>query len=199
MAVVTGVRTLPVLDQLAADVVGWERGVGETTAPLLGAATTKKPRVTDLVFGTARTGLSITRREQGIAARPAARAQSMKKYPRGGGSEVRKRAVRVGAVTSVTLTRKNTRNPTPRTVQGTPEPQGMSLQWHPEFLRLACSPPGGFPLEGAGVEAAEGETCTGAVAPLEGLLGVTGSDLAQVLTPGQQSLPLQAGNSKVHL
>lgn len=198
-AVVTGGPTQPALVRPVEAEVEWVAGVAETTARQLAGATTKRPRATGPVYGTVRTGRSITPPERETAAKPAARDPSMKKFPRGGGSEAQKQAARAAAATLVTRTKKSTRSPTPRTVQRRSVPQETSPQRHLEFLRPGCSLPGECPLGGAGVEEVEVETHTGAVAALEARLGGTGSDLAQVPSPGLPSPRLQAGNSKVRL
>lgn len=198
-AVVTGGPTRPVPVRPVEAEVEWVAGVGETTAHQLAGATTKRPRVMGPVYGMVRTGRIITLPGQETAAKPAARAPSMKKFLKGGGSEAQKPGARAAAATSVTLTKKSTRSPTPRTVPRTSVPQETCPQRHLEFLRLGSSPPGECPQGGAGVEEVEVETHTGAAAAVEAQLGGTGSDLAQVPTLGLPSPWLQAGNSKVHL
>lgn len=198
VAVATGEPTRPALDLVVAVGAEWVAGVAETTARLLLVATTRSPRVRGLAAGMVKTGPNTTQPEPGIEVKPAVRVQSMKKSPREGGREAQRRAVRVVQVTSVTQTRKTTRNPTPRMAQIMPTPPAAAT-FHlplPEVHRPGSSPPGVCPRGGAGVEVVEEETSTGVVAMLEEQLGDTGLDPAQPLTVGPPSHQPQCGSSK---
>lgn len=199
VGVVTGAPTQPVPGPLVAVGAEWVAGAAEITAHLLVVAITRSPRVRGLAAGTVRIGPSITQPGPGTEAKPAARVQSMRKSPRDGGREVQRLAVRAVQVTSVTRTRKTTRNPTPRTALIMPTPLAAATchLHHPEVPRPGSSPPGVFPPGGAGVEAVVGATSTGVVAMSEEHQGDTGLDPAQALTVGPPSHQPQHGNSKV--
>lgn len=199
VAVVTGAPTRPVLDLLVAAGAEWVVGVVETTAHQLVVDTIRNLRAMEVVAGMVRIGLSITQPGPETAVKPAVRAQSMKKSPRGGGREAQRLAARVVQVTSVIQTKKTTRNPTPRMALITPTPLAAETfrLHHLEVPRPASSPPGVCPLGGAGVGEVEEETSTGVVAIWEDQLVDTGLDPTQSLTVGPPNHQLQPGNSKV--
>lgn len=201
VAVVTGAPTRPAPDLLVAAGAEWAAGVAETTEHRSVEATIRNPRLMELEAGTVRTGLSITRPGPETAVKPAARVQSTKKSPRGGGRGAQRPAVRAEAVIWGIQTKKTTRSPTPRTALRTPTPlpPQTSHLHHLEAPRPGSSPPGVCPPGGAGVGEVEEETSTGAVATWEDQLEDTGLDPTQCLTVGPPSPQLQPGNSKVLL
>lgn len=165
VAVVTGAPTRPALGPVVAVGAEWVAGVAEITAHLLPVATTRSSRVKGLVAGMARTGPSTTQPVPGTEVKPVARAQSMKRYPRGGGREAQRLAVRVAPVTSVTQTRRTPGNPTPRMAPIMPPSLVAAVLHlhHPEVPRPESSPPGVCPPGGVGAEAVEEVVSTEAV------------------------------------
>lgn len=198
VAVVTGAPTRPALGLVVAVGAEWGAGVAETTARLWLVVITRSQRVRGLEAGTVKTGPSTTPPEPGTEVKPAVRVRSMKKSPKEGGRGAQRLAVRVVQVTSVTQTRKTTRNPTPRTAPITPTPPAAATfhLHHPEVHRPGSSPPGAYPQGGAGVEAAEEETCTGVVETLEEPVEDTESDPAPLPTAAPPSSRHRCGSSK---
>lgn len=198
VAVVTAALTRLLLFPAVAVGAEWVAGAVETIAHLYPVAITMSPRVRGPVAGMVRIGPSITQPEPGTEVKPAVRVQSMRKFPREGGREVQRLAVRVVQVTLVTQTRMTTRNPRMALIIPTPLAAAPCHLHHPEVPRLGSSPPEVCPLEGAGVEVVEEETSTGVLAILEEHLGDTGLDPAQPLMVGPPSCQPQAESSKAH-
>lgn len=119
-AVGTGAPTWLVLDPQVEAGAEWVAGVEETTAQQPVVAIIRNPRVKEPVEGMVKIGPSITQPGPETAVKPAVRAQSMKKSPRGGGREALRRAARVEQAMSATRTKKTARNRTPRMALITP-------------------------------------------------------------------------------
>lgn len=198
VVVVIEAPTRPELGPVAAVGAGWVGEVAETTARLRRAVITRSSRARVPVADTARTVPSTTLPAHATAVKPAARARSMRRSPRGGGREAQRPGARVPPVTSASLTRKRlaSRKRRQRMALTTSPAAVLLLPSHPDLPRPGSSLPGVYPPEGAEGEAVEVAAFTGAVAVQEGWQGVTGPERAQPRTAGLQSPRPQPESSR---